>query len=100
MKKLKGNKGETLAETLVAMLLTVLALVMLAGAITATANIVIRSREWRTAYGAKNNVLEQYTTSSGTGNVSLEGMLDNVEVDFYINDTYDKRPVVAYRAYK
>lgn len=42
--KLRGRAGESIAETLVAVLISALALVMLAGAISAAANVITRSR--------------------------------------------------------
>ena len=43
LRKLKSRSGETLAETLVSVLISALALVMLAGAIGAAKNIIANS---------------------------------------------------------
>lgn len=44
--KLRGRAGESIAETLIALLISALALVMLAGAISSAANIVRTSKNW------------------------------------------------------
>ena len=43
MRKLRGKAGETIAETLLATLISALALIMLAGAIGAASDIITRS---------------------------------------------------------
>ena len=58
LKKLRGNAGESIAETLVALLISALALVMLAGAVSAASNIISKSNEKMNEYyadsGAQN----------------------------------------------
>lgn len=44
--KLRGRAGESIAETLIALLISALALVMLAGAISSAANMITKSRNW------------------------------------------------------
>lgn len=48
--KLRGNAGESIGETLIALLISALALMMLAGAVSSAANIVSRNRAAITAY--------------------------------------------------
>ena len=43
--KLRGKRGESIGETLIALLISSLALVMLAGAISSAANIVTRGKD-------------------------------------------------------
>ena len=50
MKKLRANRGETLAETLMAALVSALALVMLAGAMSAARTTILKSEEKMSAY--------------------------------------------------
>ncbi|MBR6220466.1 MAG: hypothetical protein IKQ80_07880 [Clostridia bacterium] len=57
MSKLRSAAGETIGETLVALLISALALTMLAGAIGAANNIVTRS----------NKAMNDYYTKTGTG---------------------------------
>ena len=48
--KILSNSGESIAETLVALLIAALGLVMLAGAVTASFNIVKNSKDKMTEY--------------------------------------------------
>ena len=75
-KKLRGSVGETLSETLVALLIAALALVMLAGAVTASAVSMKRSR---------SRIDEYYTQ----GNKTAEMNDQNGTVSFTVTDTTD-----------
>ena len=57
MSKLRSVAGETIGETLVALLISALALTMLAGAIGAANNIISRS----------NKAMNDYYTKTGAG---------------------------------
>ena len=59
MKKIKSQAGETIAEVLVALLISSVALVMLAGMIASTTNLVTRSKSKMEAYYAANEKLEK-----------------------------------------
>ncbi len=48
--KLRGRLGESIAETLIALLISALALMMLAGAVSAAANVITRSRTAMNTY--------------------------------------------------
>lgn len=52
-KKLCGNVGESIAETLVALLISALALVMLAGAISSAAKVIKDSKTAMDTYNEK-----------------------------------------------
>ena len=56
-KKLRGCKGESIGETLIALLISSLALLMLAGAVSSAANIVTTS---------KQKMVEYYTDANST----------------------------------
>ena len=45
LKKLRSTAGESIGETLVALLISALALVMLAGAVSSASNIITRSND-------------------------------------------------------
>lgn len=62
--KLKSRSGETLGETLMALLISALALTMLAGAISAAANIVTTSKTQMTKYYAADSKLAEQNTKS------------------------------------
>ena len=66
MKKLRDHSGETIAETLIALLVSALALVMLAGAIGTAARVVTTSERTMQAYYLANNNLATPGDSGGT----------------------------------
>ena len=57
LKKLRSTAGESIGETLIALLISALALVMLAGAVSSASNIITRS----------NDAMNDYYTNIGTG---------------------------------
>lgn len=120
MKKLKNRRGETLAETLVAMLIATLAMMILAGAIGTASNLVARSRTWMENYAKKNLALErrgadydfrgkvQFTLLKDPehpekGHAELGDLPmfeDGVEVYYYVNNVIGEdfqHPVIAYK---
>ena len=73
-RKVKNRSGETIAETLVALLIAALALTMLAGAITTATGIITRSSKKIDAYfnDANANLVEmQDINKIKTGSVVL-----------------------------
>ena len=112
-KKLHSKSGESIAETLIALLVSSLALMMLAGAVTTAVQVIERSNAALDPYYKQNNLLEAESNSVGTLSVQIskEGnsvydtsvrILDsthenaNLEVPYYINSTFSKHPVVSY----
>lgn len=65
-KKLGGQLGETIGETLVALLISALALTMLAGAITASGNVVMTGRRKLNRYYAERDVVMLMNSGSVT----------------------------------
>ncbi len=57
LEKLRSRRGESIAEVLVAMLISAVALVMLASMIASSGRMIRRSRESMENYDAANNVL-------------------------------------------
>lgn len=101
-KKLKEPSGETLTETLVALLIAALALVMLAGMISSTTRIVSQSKTTMNAYYAENNMVAEQGASESTATITLEpdgatGEKKTYSVSVYLNDTLGNTPVVSYR---
>lgn len=114
--KLKSRSGESIAETLVALLISSLALVMLAGSISAAVHIVKKTRDKLDQYYAANEyiavlsgdikssdsgyaskntgkTIEIYKGSS-TGNAGNKVFSGSVTV--YENKVFDKYHVQAY----
>ncbi|MBR6219536.1 MAG: hypothetical protein IKQ80_03100 [Clostridia bacterium] len=68
LKKLRAKAGETLAETLIALLISALALMMLAGAITAASNVLSKSKNSMNTYNTEtlSGVIGAWETAAST----------------------------------
>ena len=113
--KLKSKAGESIAETLVALLISALALVMLAGAVTASANIIMLSREKLGRYYDANEYVAKLSgvipsdksddvgkTDSGSVTLTMGEGDDAKSVTYnsltiYENKVFSKNPVKAYK---
>ena len=102
MKKLRSRAGETLTETLVALLISSLALLMLAGAVTAATRVITRSKDKMAEYYAADAALAERASSKGSLTLSLTDTSDeplnlsDIQVQYYVNASFPTRPVVAY----
>lgn len=85
IQKLRSRAGESIGETLVALLISSLALVMLAGAISAAGNMVTRSRTAMEQYHDGNAALAN--PSGGTLTVTLV-----CDTDSTLKQDYDNIP--------
>lgn len=76
-KKIRSERGESLAEVLFAMLFSALALVLLASMITASTRIISASRDRMNSYYAQNAALSGQSiggdenVTTGTANVAI-----------------------------
>ena len=100
IKKLNSQSGESIAETLFAVLVAAIALTMLAGMITATANMVKKSEDKMDTYYTESRKLEEIGAGSelslsitGVDDIKIEG----IPVYSAKNGTFQKTPVTAYR---
>ena len=109
--RLRSQAGESIAEVLVAMLISVLALTMLAVMISSTLSMVNKSKLKMNEYYDANRVLEMQPDSTdntnvtvSTGKISIKSAGDmavaelnvtGIDVTMYRNDTFSK-PVYAY----
>ena len=104
-KKLRGKAGETLTETLVALLIASLALVMLAGAISSASGVVTKSRDKLGAYYAANeasNGLVKRESGGNPGSITLSdpGSANpgkQYDITYYENEEFSNTPVIAYK---
>jgi len=107
-KKLRQSRGESIAETLVALLIAAVALVMLASMITSSTRLIERSENDLNAYYTANNALSAQSGTGTAGTVSITDSADNavklsdsddgtVDVYYYINDKVGSGDVVSYR---
>ena len=112
-KKLINNSGESIAEVLIALLVSSLALVILASMISSTQSIVSTSKE-----ATKNYILEENRLIE-RGEPDISGSMEikirnnagswtavkitdghstaSIPVDYYINDENSNRQVAAYK---
>lgn len=101
--KLRSRAGESISETLVAVLISALALVMLAGAMSAATSVVNRSRDKLNEYYNGNETMMEsgteltqgitITEDNTEGSISLEVKCDIV---YYTNEAFGDKPVIAY----
>ena len=99
--KLHSRSGETIAETLVALLIAAIALTMLAGMITATTNMVKTSEDKMDEYYKKSWDLETISAASPiTLTIADDAAGGNIRisetVNQYKNEIFQKTPVIAY----
>lgn len=102
--KLKSHGGESIAETLVALLISALALVMLAGAITSASNMIRAERkkmeDYYVANEAANGVVKMGSGTDGT--ITLVDSTSAIShspypVTYFKNDKFGNLTVVAYK---
>lgn len=95
--KLVHSSGESIGETLVALLIGSLAMMMLAGTISSASRLITRSRHTLGAYYTENNNLAEHKTQTGDdGSVTLSdgAMAVTADVKYYVNSIYDD--IVSY----
>lgn len=103
-RKLRSTAGESIAETLIAVLISALALVILAGAISATARIIIDSDETMGRYYDMDANLAEHTGTSSTMAVTISRIESDGSstgfppstVTYYENNAFANKTVVAY----
>ena len=112
IKKLASQSGESIGETLVALLISALALVMLAGAVSAGMRIVTNSKEKMDEYYKVNNAVVARETSAptvkgtaapgfsrNTLTVTINKLLPSGTIppaNYWKNETLSGVPVVVY----
>ena len=102
--KIKSQAGETIAEVLVALLISALALVMLAAMISSTYSIVRRGENKMNEYYEVNNETLASRSSGDDGTASYSSSsegdtllnIPNTSVTVYVNDKFGETRVVAY----
>ena len=102
-RKLSGTSGESISETLVALLIASLALTMLAGAITSSFSVVTKSRQkLKSYYESAENLVEISEESEGGTDGSVTVTLDGNTLGTYPvvvaeNREFERKPVAAYK---
>ena len=100
MNRLKMEKGETLVETLVSMMICVFAILLLFSSIFSSKVVIDKSDKKMTEYYEKNNSLVEKTEASGKGVVTFSKPIipseNIVSVEYFVNDVFSNNPVVTY----
>ena len=102
VKKLRSQAGESIAETLVAVLVIAVALTMLASMISATVSMVKTSEAKMDDYYKANAALEtlsadkEMTVNISQGEEESSVLIESADVVYDINNVLSK-PVIAYR---
>lgn len=102
--KLRSSNGESLTETLVALLIAAIALVMLASMISSTTRIVTQSKTKMTEYYEANKTVAAQT-GEGTDDASVtitDDASDTINgqqysVTAYLNQSFSSTPIASYR---
>lgn len=106
-KKIRSNAGESITETLVALLIAALAIVMLAGAVAAASNMVLTARNKLDKYYDANEKVVQMGNDGSKATVTItekstgaSRRIARGDILYYRNDEFKKNPVVAYKLEK
>lgn len=106
LEKIKSTKGESIGEVLVALLISSLALVLLASMITSSSTLIKNSRAKMSRYYYQNDILTKQSGSASEGSITfkLSGSAVNyplvnssdtaISVRYYINS--ESTEVVSY----
>ncbi len=104
-KKLNSGRGETIGETLVALLIASLALLMLAGAVSAAWNVIMKSENTiNKYYDQDKDLVRQADTSGNSIKVTIKDADGSSTIEqaysgrYYSNETFNGVNVVAYKA--
>lgn len=98
--RLRSRAGESIGEVLVALLISVLGLMLLAGMIAASTRMVQRNRESMNAYIDGGNKLAEQSAQDGSGTVTLNyggSASSTVNVSYY-KTTVNGKTVISYKA--
>lgn len=89
IKKLKSQNGESLGETMIALLISILGLALLAMMIETSANLIKKSDTEFNSYIGKENKLVEKTEESNTlkGQVYISSANDNTNIYYIDNDS-------------
>ena len=103
-KKICRQDGESISETLISLLVAALALVMLAGAVASSSNVITKSKDKMNSYYSANEASDgvvKMTGGTSTGSITITDTTSTMSpqsynVYYYKNDTFSNNPVVAY----
>jgi len=98
---LKSSRGDSIAEVLIALLISAVALVMLASMISSSTSMTDSSKKKIENYYVSTNSLIGNGKSAGTGTVNLvvsgeSTVKTSFSVDYYVNNEINKHPVITF----
>ncbi len=108
--KLRSHSGESISETLIALLIVLLSLTMLTGAISAASGLVLKSKDKIKKYYTVDALLVNDDTSSSVDNYAFSDVTitltettssgiasEEVGCTYYENTVFtDRKPVISY----
>ena len=99
-KKLKSDLGDSIAEVLIALLISSVALVMLASMISSSTSMIDSSKKNISDYYIATNSLTGSAAPSYSGTARLVSsdstVITSVSVNYYVNDNINNHPVVTF----
>ena len=105
LKKIRNNNGESIAETLIALLVAALGLIILASAINSTSRIITSSNNKIKEYNAKDLIVvqQEVETDSKIGEISFdnekvtnESDSHNINIYVFVNDVMNSNEVISF----
>ena len=111
LSRLKTGRGETLVETLVALLISAISLIMFAQMLSPAVNLTKTGRGWNADVNKLNTILEKkdgisvisgFSVTSGAGKFSISivsggaTLVDNTDVTLYVTNYDGREPVISY----
>ena len=102
LKKLRSNNGESLVEVLISVLISSLALIMLAAMIRGATNAVLTSEKTMHAYYDESVVLSEQADAekAGTFTVNIksgETVISGTNANYFIDDEINGIDVISYK---
>lgn len=100
--KLRDTSGESIAETLIALLVSALALMMLAGAVDASTHVITRSKDKMTDYyAAEASMINTTPSPSATINMVITDQTGSTvqtydNLGYYTNSEFGGKTVAMY----
>ena len=99
--RLQNNLGESISETLVALLISALALTLLASMISSTLRMVTQSRTKIAEYYTANNAIAAASASPTPTEATFDAYgltLASEDINLYINNSFSNTNVISYQS--
>ncbi len=88
-KKLSGKKGDSIAEVLIALLISSLALVMLAAMINSSDNMITYSKKKMSAYYSESAAFASPNVDGSQVTIAVKGVSMSYQVKYYVPNNPD-----------